>query len=424
MRWWRSWRRSPDDPHGRALLPGLSTQAQPPFPSDRLQRYLQAGMLPQAAELFREHGRSREAVELYLERGEPAAALAEVQRSGAEDRRERLAWARAFMSKGWLAEAEALVRPLVSGGPGNWQVEARVLLAEALLALGQEAEARRQAELALAEDVHVSAAWTLIGSLRGTAEQTAVDVGMAGGRFGIRRLLGRGGTGKVFLAVDQDRGGVVALKLFDQYPAVQSLSSLFHGLRLVASLPPHPRVLPVLDLEPALRLVVTPYLPGGSLQGLATLRPPSPRWARLLLGTALGLGHLHRFGVLHLDLKPANVLLTADGASVVSDFSLCRSAPPWPKMGSVEYASPEALLGESLEEASDVYSLGVVAYELATGARPFPAGTPIRTARFRPLAERRPDFPASAGLLVEQMLQLDPAERIPLPELIEALRRL
>jgi protein kinase-like protein len=422
MRWWPFDSGSEELPAERALLPGLTAEIRKPFPHKTLRRLLRAGLVPQATALLLEHARTHEALELVLERGEPDAVLAvaePIAQTGAE---ERLEVGREVLRRGWRLQAEALLRPFRDQPPGAAALEGRVLLAEALLGLGRAADARRELELVLAEDVTRADAWKALASVGHGAEETAAAEPIGGGRFVLRRLLGRGGTGRVYLGTDRERGGLVALKLLDVEPTGQSLEGLLYGVRLVAALPPHPHVLPVLDIDPELRLVVGPYLPGGSLQALVGAPLPPERWRAMLEGVALGLGHLHHHGVLHLDLKPANVLLTDRGEPVVSDFSLCRRGPPWPRLGSLDYASPEALLGDPLGPASDVYSLGIVAYELGSGARPFPAGTPLRTGRVRPLIEHRPEFPEAFGRLVERMLRIDPAERPAAAEVLASLR--
>jgi eukaryotic-like serine/threonine-protein kinase len=387
--------------------------------SESVQRYLGAGLLPQAVALLASHGREREALELCLQRGDAGGALYAAEGLCARSPDERLELGRSFLQRAWPAQAAALLQ--AQEGGGRRPREARVLLAEALLALGRELEARRELELALAEDVSDAAAWLLLARTRPAADETDSQSPVPGDRYTVRSLLGRGGSGRVYLAFDRRRGTPVALKLFDATASEPGGAGFLHGLRLVAALGPHPHVLPIIDVDPSLRLATFPYLPGGSLAALAGRSPRPELWRSHIGQIGLGLGHLHRGGVLHLDLKPANVLMAGSTAAVLADFSLARSGPPWPGMGSADYAAPEVLVGESPGTGADLYSLGIVAYELACGVRPFPAGTPIRTEGFRPLAELSPGWPAEDAALVERMLRLDPALRPSLEEILHVL---
>lgn len=421
------WRASGDKPREKdgTLLPGLAKALNPPFPGEEFERFLAAGQIDEAATLLLEHGRGREALELHIDRNDSGAALRVAEAIAMDSAQVRLELGRRFVARGWFVQAEGLLRPLLNHGQGALLPEARLTLAEALLGAGRDREARGELERGLAEDVTNPGLWRMLAQTRVGHEQTTTAISVQPDRFTLRQLLGRGGSGKVYLATDADRGGPVALKILDEPPPRSSLESLFQGVRLVAGLPPHPNVLPVLDIDPRLRLVISPYLPGGSLQNASKTRMEPGRWARLLREIARGLGHLHRYGVLHLDLKPANVLLTQRDTAVLSDFSLCRRAePPWPRLGSVDYASPEALLGEPLDASTDVYSLGIVAYELAAGARPFPTGTPIRTEAYRPISELRSDFPTDAAQFIDEMLRLESRQRLSLAELELRLARL
>ncbi len=205
------------------------------------------------------------------------------------------------------------------------------------------------------------------------------------GRYLIRHRLGQGGMGAVFLAHDTELGRDVAVKvpLLVGDDASDTLERFYREARAAAALH-HPHLCPVYDVGQidGTHFLTMAYIEGRTLADDIKTGPRPPveaaALARLL---ALALEFAHRHGVVHRDLKPANVLLTAAGEPAITDFGLARrvnqEAEPLTKAGAIlgtpAYMSPEQVQGhnDAVGPSSDVYSLGVILYELLTGQRPF-----------------------------------------------------
>lgn len=203
----------------------------------------------------------------------------------------------------------------------------------------------------------------------------------AGGRYPVERRLGHGGMATVYLAHDRELGRPVAIKVLG---APLALDAEFVGrfrreATIVARLS-HPNIVQIFDLgEEEDRLyIVMEYVEGGSLADLLAREERLAPEQAVELGqqACLALECAHREGVVHRDVKPANLLLRSDGALKVADFGIARSdqATAYTQAGTVlgtaSYLAPEQATGESVTERADLYSLGVVVYELLTGVPP------------------------------------------------------
>ncbi|HYE98754.1 MAG TPA: serine/threonine-protein kinase [Planctomycetota bacterium] len=202
------------------------------------------------------------------------------------------------------------------------------------------------------------------------------------GRYRLLRTLGRGGTGKVYEAVDSADGRRVALKVLSAANTGPERERFLREARLTTTLPPHPNVVRVLE---AGDVEGQPYLAmelagGASLdawrKSACTLRAQ----VAVLRQVALGVDHAHRHGILHRDLKPANVIVDASGTARVVDFGYARSLGRRDArltdsgyiIGTPIYMSPEQARAErDVDARSDVYSLGVMLYEILAGRPPF-----------------------------------------------------
>jgi serine/threonine-protein kinase len=215
---------------------------------------------------------------------------------------------------------------------------------------------------------------------------------MLGGRYRIVREIGRGGMGTVYLAEDPKHGRQVAVKtLHSEIARVIGRERFMREIEIAARLT-HPHILPLHDSgeeaicgdEEPLLYFVSPFAAGESLRDRLRREPKlSPQDAvRLGREIALALDYAHRRGVVHLDVKPDNILLQ-DGHAVIADFGISRAASVTgehpaavggvvPVLGTPSYMSPEQAMGlPDVDGRSDVYSLGCVLYELITGEQAF-----------------------------------------------------
>ncbi len=309
------------------------------------------------------------------------------------------------------AKAIHCLRPLAKEAHSSTGRQACLLLSEIFLDSGEEDLARDFAEIVLTEQIESPGAWAVLQKTRRAPMLTVEEEALPGDRFTLLRLLGQGGGGHVYLANDRLHGAPVALKRLHFSEDGKSLKTRLRGSLLVSSIPSHPCLLPILDVDPALGITTHPYIQGSDLRSLLGSPLSLARWRKNMLALVRGLSHLHHHGILHLDIKPSNVLLSNSGDIFLTDYSLACDAPPWPALGTPDYAAPEMLLGLTPSPASDIYSLGIIAYELAAGRRPFPAGTPVRPSAFPPMKDDFERFPAEYCSLTHESLKLDPAAR-------------
>lgn len=193
-------------------------------------------------------------------------------------------------------------------------------------------------------------------------------------RFRCLGLLGRGGMGAVFRAEDRGLGREVALKVLTLAPERAVLARMEREARTMARLR-HPGVVEVYDfgLVDGLPFLVMEYLEGEDLEGFPTWKDPIPP----MLQVAAALEEIHRAGVLHRDVKPANILRTQEGRTVLTDFGLAQEGDSealtrtGTVVGTLAYMCPEVLRGEGATPASDWWAWGVSLYQLAEGELPF-----------------------------------------------------
>ncbi len=207
------------------------------------------------------------------------------------------------------------------------------------------------------------------------------------GSYELMRQLGEGGMAQVYLARDVRLGREVAVKVLDQHLAAQTgfRERFLREARVAAALD-HPNIVPLFDFGEAdyLWYLVMPYVSGGSLQDVLR-RAPLSVGEVVTYGAQIAdaLDYAHQRHVVHRDVKPANMLIHADGRVMLSDFGLAKildkSARPaapraHPDAGTPEYMAPEQIEGRT-DERSDIYGLGVVLYLLLTGHLPFTGST-------------------------------------------------
>ena len=261
------------------------------------------------------------------------------------------------------------------------------------------------------------------------------------GRYVVWDVLGRGGMAEVYRAYDEVLERYVALKVLRE-PYAQDrvfVERFRYEARSVAALA-HPNIVPVYDWGDSgggTYYMAMEYLPGGTLKdfitGRGTLGPDTA--ADVALQIAGALGTAHQRGVIHRDVKSRNVLITASGDVKVADFGIARAASSTNTrtslvVGTASHMSPEQALGETVGPASDLYSLGVVLYEMLTGKLPFTAENPIALAIKhieeipRPPREANPAVPKGLNALVVKLLEKKPENRYgDATELVEDLQK-
>jgi eukaryotic-like serine/threonine-protein kinase len=265
------------------------------------------------------------------------------------------------------------------------------------------------------------------------------------GRYRLVELIGQGGMGEVWKAHDANLDRVVAIKMLRRGALGDATARgrFRHEARVLSRLS-HPGVATVFDFDAQdeYDFLVMEYVPGGTLESrLATGRLPLD--TVLHLGAAIGdaLDNAHRQGILHRDLKPGNVMLTADGQPKILDFGLAvllsggkatgRMTEAGTIVGSLPYMAPEQLFGEADDTRTDVYALGVVLFEMVTGQCPFVKERPealmfaIINNAAPTVRSIRPDAPAELDRLLGECLNKDPAHRPASAAVVgDALRRL
>jgi serine/threonine protein kinase len=201
---------------------------------------------------------------------------------------------------------------------------------------------------------------------------------LAAGRYRIARELGRGGMATVFLAQDEELGRPVAVKVLPEHLAgEEAFRARFVREAQLAGRLSHPNIVRVYDAGEAdgRPYMVMEYVPGSSLAGARDL--PVAQVVDLGVQACAGLQHAHEAGLIHRDVKPANLLVRQDGVLKIADFGIARAAESTRHtqagtlLGTAAYLAPEQIAGEDATPASDIYSLGAVLYELLSGRPPY-----------------------------------------------------
>src|SRR5881398_1933000 len=251
------------------------------------------------------------------------------------------------------------------------------------------------------------------------------------GEYEVLAELGRGGMATVYLAHDLALDRKVAIKVLA--PALllmgEGMVERFKREARTAAALTHPHIIPIYTVKEADRVLyfVMKYVQGRPLDAIIRDVGPLPlRLARAILAqVADALGYAHRHGVIHRDIKSANIMLDEEGWAVVTDFGIAKVLQSQGltltgvTVGTPTYMSPEQCAMEEVTGASDQYSLGVVAYEMLTG-KPLFEGDSIMSVMYahfnrrpRPVSALRPECPANLDAAVMRMLEKDPRARWP-----------
>jgi eukaryotic-like serine/threonine-protein kinase len=248
------------------------------------------------------------------------------------------------------------------------------------------------------------------------------------GRYRVLRRLGSGGMANVYLAEDEELGRRIAIKILNERHAAdeQFIERFRREAKNAAGLS-HPNIVQIYDRGEAegTYYIAMEYLGGRTLKETVADRQPLPireaiDYARQILAA---LRFAHRNGIVHRDIKPHNALMDDDGRLKVSDFGIARAgaASQMTEAGSIigtaQYLSPEQARGAAVDHRSDLYSLGIVLYELLTGTVPFTGDTPVEIAMKHlskvpePPSAKRPEIPRALDQVVLRALAKDPDDR-------------
>ena len=248
------------------------------------------------------------------------------------------------------------------------------------------------------------------------------------GQYQIKSVLGRGGMATVFLArqTSMDRDVAVKVMARDLADDEQFVARFEHEAQLIARLQ-HPHILPVIDFgrEGKNVYIVMRLVTAGSLDDrLRRGALPLPLASRMLTQIASALTFAHEQGIIHRDLKPNNVLLDARDNAYLTDFGIAKMLAGTTKLtatgnilGTPAYMAPEQGLGEPGDERSDIYSLGVILFQMLTGHLPFDADTPLAIILKHvhdPIPDPRefvPDLSEELAQIVQKAMAKDPNTR-------------
>ncbi|MEJ2413631.1 MAG: protein kinase [Anaerolineales bacterium] len=248
-------------------------------------------------------------------------------------------------------------------------------------------------------------------------------------RYRLDKKLGEGGMALVFQATDLMLERTIAVKILRKdFSASQAFQQRFKEEARAAANLTHPNIVTVHDFgfDQNRLFIVMEYVPGSDLKEIIKAQAPLPipQASRLFIQACAGIGYAHRAGLVHCDIKPHNMLVTPDNRVKVTDFGIARalaSVQPdeqtqaiW---GSPAYFSPEQAAGRAPSPASDVYSLGVVLFEMLTGELPFMEATPQDLAlkhRYEPPPSPRhinPEISPALEEIILKVLSKEPSTR-------------
>jgi serine/threonine-protein kinase len=258
-------------------------------------------------------------------------------------------------------------------------------------------------------------------------------VGQKLGKYEITALLGQGGMATVYRGYQRDVDRSVAIKVLPPHPGQTSqfVERFRLEARTIARLQ-HPHILPLYDYgdENDVLYLVMAYADGGSVSDRIRRGPlPLAEIQRLFQQVAEALDYAHRQNVIHRDIKPDNILLDREGHVLLSDFGIVKIIEESEKtinltatgglVGTPSYMSPEQAQGLPVNNRTDIYSLGIVVYEMLTGKQPFSAETPMQvvlkhiTAPVPPLGDFNGKLPPELDGVLRRALEKEPSQRYP-----------
>src|SRR5215471_15382655 len=251
---------------------------------------------------------------------------------------------------------------------------------------------------------------------------------LLGNRYQILQVLGEGGMGAVYKARDRELERIIALKVIrPDLAGQQEVLQRFKQELILARQVTDTNIIRIFDLGEAdgVKFITMELVEGETLQHMLRTRGklPVPEVVDMLEQMLSGLRAAHKAGVIHRDLKPGNIMRDAQGRVVIMDFGLARSlesdgmTKTGAMLGTIEYMSPEQALGSALEARSDLFTVGLICYELLTGKMPFHADSAVASLlrrtqeRAAPVSDLDKEIPGVLSNIVSKCLERDPALR-------------
>ena len=249
------------------------------------------------------------------------------------------------------------------------------------------------------------------------------------GRYSIESLVGVGGMANVYRGTDLKTGNQIAVKVLkDEFLDNEELVRRFKNESKAISILSHPNIVKVYDVSVTdkLQYIVMEYVDGITLKEYLKQRGGALTWKETVhFATQIlsALQHAHSKGIIHRDVKPQNIMLLADGSIKMMDFGIARFSRAQSQtvsdkaIGSVHYISPEQAKGERTDARTDIYSVGVMLYEMLSGRLPFDGDGAVSIAimqiseKPKPLAEIAPQTPAGLRHITEKDMEKDPDKR-------------
>ena len=254
------------------------------------------------------------------------------------------------------------------------------------------------------------------------------------GRFYLQELINSGGMADIWVATDA-KGEAFALRRLHRNLRFNFTARrrFVRGCEILSKIHNHDQVIGYVEhgkIEGSLYLLME-YVEGSNLKQLLGRGDPTlgENVAQIMIDMAVALEHVHESGFLHLDYKPENILVTRNASVRLVDFDLARPKPDKPiKMsrnpGTPGYMAPEQLGREGIDQRTDIFAFGVTAYEVVTGAKPFPGDRPEEILRKElrdeliPPREHNADIPAGLEKIIVKCLRRDMGERYPFMGLV------
>ena len=249
------------------------------------------------------------------------------------------------------------------------------------------------------------------------------------GRYLIQSLVGVGGMANVYRGVDEKTGNAIAVKVLkEEFLDNEELVRRFKNESKAISILSHPNIVKVYDVSVTdqLQYIVMEYVDGITLKEYLKQRGGVLTWKETVYFATQVLGalqHAHAKGIIHRDVKPQNIMLLADGSIKMMDFGIARFSRAQSQtvsdkaIGSVHYISPEQAKGDRTDARTDIYSVGVMLYEMLSGRLPFDGDGAVSIAimqisdKPKPLAQVAPNVPEGLRQITEKAMEKDPAKR-------------